>query len=417
MNNDTVISVENLSKRYLIGGPEKHNTLRDQIDDAIKHPFGIGKEKSTKQEFWALNDVSFEVKRGDVVGVIGRNGSGKSTLLKILSRIVEPTGGKVTLRGRVASLLEVGTGFNGDLTGRENVFLNGSILGMSQKEIASKFDEIVAFSGVEQFIDTPVKRYSSGMYVRLAFAVAAHLDSDILLVDEVLAVGDAEFQKKCLGKMKNLAEGGRTVLFVSHNSQAVKELCNGIIWLKNGVQNSNNIESVDVINDYLNLKQTQSSATFDFSNRTVRNFSSELMRLDKFTLTDIHRNPGNSYKQGDTVCFLLEFSSPANNDIHTCVTLRDALGNMTLQFSNLDNNKEFQVNNSKYKIEMSFDSSCLMPGSYSITLYLGDKYNKHDKIEDVTYLNILPVKHQYSRASIFQPSYWKFNKIKTEPAS
>jgi lipopolysaccharide transport system ATP-binding protein len=191
---------------------------------------------ASKEEFWALKDVSFEVKRGEVVGIIGRNGAGKSTLLKILSRITEPTEGRVTLRGRVASLLEVGTGFHPELTGRENIFLNGAILGMTKAEIKKKFDEIVAFAEVERFLDTPVKRYSSGMYVRLAFAVAAHLEPEILVVDEVLAVGDAEFQKKCLGKMKDVATGGRTVLFVSHNMLAVRSLCEKALVLNKGTK-------------------------------------------------------------------------------------------------------------------------------------------------------------------------------------
>ena len=190
--------------------------------------------QASKEEFWALKDVSFEVKRGEVVGIIGRNGAGESTLLKILSRITEPTEGRVTLKGRVASLLEVGTGFHPELTGRENIFLNGAILGMSKAEIRKKFDEIVAFAEVERFLDTPVKRYSSGMYVRLAFAVAAHLEPEILVVDEVLAVGDAEFQKKCLGKMKDVATGGRTVLFVSHNMTVIRSICPKTILLNNG---------------------------------------------------------------------------------------------------------------------------------------------------------------------------------------
>ena len=188
----------------------------------------------TSEEFWALKDVSFEVKRGDVVGIIGRNGAGKSTLLKVLSRITEPTSGRITIEGRVASLLEVGTGFHPELTGRENIFLNGAILGMSRLEIKSKFDEIVAFAEIEKFLDTPVKRYSSGMYVRLAFAVAAHLEPEILVVDEVLAVGDAQFQKKCLGKMQDVAKGGRTVLFVSHNMSAVLQLTTAGIVLDKG---------------------------------------------------------------------------------------------------------------------------------------------------------------------------------------
>src|SRR5262249_43592020 len=186
------------------------------------------------EEFWALKDVSFEVKRGEVVGIIGRNGAGKSTLLKVLSRVTEPSTGRVTIKGRVASLLEVGTGFHQELTGRENIYLNGAILGMTRAEIRRKFDEIVAFAEVEKFLDTPVKRYSSGMYVRLAFAVAAHLDPEILIVDEVLAVGDAEFQRKCLGKMGEVARGGRTVLFVSHNLPAVTNLCNDLITLAHG---------------------------------------------------------------------------------------------------------------------------------------------------------------------------------------
>ena len=199
------------------------------------NPFATSKaEDETTEEFWALKDVNFEIKKGDKVGIIGRNGAGKSTLLKVLSRITEPTTGKIHINGRIASLLEVGTGFHPELTGRENIFLNGAILGMSRAEIKAKFDEIVAFAEVEKFLDTPVKRYSSGMYVRLAFSVAAHLEPEILVVDEVLAVGDAEFQKKCLGKMGEVSEEGRTILFVSHNMEAILGLCNKAILLKNG---------------------------------------------------------------------------------------------------------------------------------------------------------------------------------------
>jgi lipopolysaccharide transport system ATP-binding protein len=233
---DTIIKVENLSKKYIIGhqqeGRSNYTALRDVISNGaksliqkIKHPTKSNNNKY--EEFWALDDVSFEIKRGEAVGIIGRNGAGKSTLLKILSRITEPTKGKVSIKGRVASLLEVGTGFHPELTGRENIYLNGAILGMSRLEIKKKFDEIVDFAEVEKFLDTPVKRYSSGMYVRLAFAVAAHLEPEILVVDEVLAVGDAAFQKKCLGKMGDVAEKeGRTVLFVSHQMAAILSLCN-----------------------------------------------------------------------------------------------------------------------------------------------------------------------------------------------
>ena len=240
---DAVIRVENLSKKYIIGHQkqERYTALRDVVSNGVKN-FAkglIGKRdkdsEDISEEFWALKDVSFEIKQGDRVGIIGRNGAGKSTLLKILSRITEPTSGKISIKGRVASLLEVGTGFHPELTGRENIYLNGAILGMDRVEIKKKFDEIVAFAEVEKFLDTPVKRYSSGMYVRLAFAVAAHLEPEILIVDEVLAVGDAAFQKKCLGKMEDVAEKeGRTVLFVSHNMGAVEKLCKNGVFLRQG---------------------------------------------------------------------------------------------------------------------------------------------------------------------------------------
>ena len=228
------ILAEALSKRYRIG--EMHGaygTMRESISAAV-HRIGRRQHGHSHEEIWALRDVSLEVQEGDVLGVIGRNGAGKSTLLKILTRITTPTSGHAEIHGRVGSLLEVGTGFHPELTGRENVFLNGSVLGMKKREIQTKFSEIVEFSGVERFIDTPVKRYSSGMSVRLAFAVAAHLEPEILLVDEVLSVGDAEFQRRCLGRMEDLSQSGRTVLFVSHQMQAVAQLCDRAIWLEQG---------------------------------------------------------------------------------------------------------------------------------------------------------------------------------------
>jgi len=229
------IHVSHLGKKYTIGGPqEKYRTFRDAIVNSAKAPLRRLSSSEPPQEFWALKDVSFDVEPGEVVGIIGRNGAGKSTLLKILSRITSPTEGTVDLYGRVGSLLEVGTGFHPELTGRENIFLSGSILGMKKREIEDRLDEIVKFSEIEKFLDTPAKRYSSGMYVRLAFAVAAHMDTEILLIDEVLAVGDAAFQKKCMGKMGEVAKEGRTVLFVSHNLTAIKTLCSRAILLKEG---------------------------------------------------------------------------------------------------------------------------------------------------------------------------------------
>ncbi|MGH6957444.1 MAG: ABC transporter ATP-binding protein [Caulobacteraceae bacterium] len=245
MGEDVVIRAEGLGKRYRLGAgaaPERYRTLREAVAQAPKamarralSRFGrAAAGPPSEPDFWALKDVGFEVRRGETLGVIGRNGAGKSTLLKILSRITDPTEGRVTIEGRVASLLEVGTGFHPELSGRENIFLNGAILGMRRAEIRKRFDEIVAFADVERFLDTPVKRYSSGMYVRLAFAVAAHLEPEILVVDEVLAVGDAEFQKKCLGRMNAVAESGRTVLFVSHNMGAVSSLCDRALLLEGG---------------------------------------------------------------------------------------------------------------------------------------------------------------------------------------
>jgi lipopolysaccharide transport system ATP-binding protein len=230
-----IIEVSGLSKRYRIGETLPYYTLRDEIVQTLTAPFRRrAASASGDNHIWALRDVSFTVKEGEVVGIIGRNGAGKSTLLTVLSRITEPTSGRITLGGTVASLLEVGTGFHPELTGRENVLLNGALLGMTRREIHSKFDEIVAFAEIEKFLDTPVKRYSSGMYVRLAFAVAAHLDPEILIVDEVLAVGDVAFQKKCLGKMGDVARGGRTILFVSHNMGAVQQLCTRALVLAEG---------------------------------------------------------------------------------------------------------------------------------------------------------------------------------------
>ena len=268
---DTVISAENLGKSYLVGHRvlRKDASLREMLArrgrEFGKKTLDLLKGRQVVQgdeieEFWALRDVSFEVSRGEVVGIVGRNGAGKSTLLKILSRITEPTEGRVRIRGRVASLLEVGTGFHPELTGRENVYLNGTILGMTRSEIQRKFDEIVAFAEIEQFIDTPVKRYSSGMYVRLAFAVAAHLESEILIIDEVLSVGDADFQRKCLGKVGDATRSGRTVLFVSHSMAAIGALCQKGIFLQNGrIQRAGDIRTVVDAYVWANRQKLQTS--------------------------------------------------------------------------------------------------------------------------------------------------------------
>ena len=296
---DTAIRVENLGKRYKLGAA-KSGSFREsmsklfQRNGSLSHPESNPipntpshpESNPTPKDFWALQDINFEIKRGEAVGIIGRNGAGKSTLLKILSRITEPTTGRYEIFGRVSSLLEVGTGFHPELTGRENVYLNGTILGMKRREVKAKFDEIVAFSGVEKFIDTPVKHYSSGMQVRLAFAVAAHLEPEILIIDEVLAVGDAEFQKKCLGKMEDVTGEGRTVLFVSHNMGAVSKLCSSGILLQTGRVELRSHDMSEVIKQY-----------FDRDNKTCvwevsdNQYDNEYFSVEKFGIYDGYGNP------------------------------------------------------------------------------------------------------------------------------
>ena len=296
MSNNTIIKVEGLSKHYLLNknATPKSDTLYGNFIEGLKNIKNITQKKET-QDFWALNDVSFEIQQGDRVGIIGRNGAGKSTLLKILSRITPPTKGRIEYSGRMASLLEVGTGFHGDLSGRENIYLNGSILGMTKHEIDRKFDEIVAFAEIEKFLDTPVKRYSSGMYVRLAFAVAANLESDILIVDEVLAVGDAAFQKKCLGKMNEVSKAdGRTILFVSHNMGQVASLCNTGILLNNGrVEEQGSINSI--INRYYNENSLNATVLFNFEDNSLKDLYVKSIsicnQLNLATLNFAHNEP------------------------------------------------------------------------------------------------------------------------------
>ena len=261
---DSVIDVEQLSKRYIIGHNMAHNDsgdgLKEVITKRVRNIFS-GTNKTAKEDFWALDDVSFSLENGDRLGIVGRNGAGKSTLLKLISRITEPTSGKIRIKGKVTSLLEIGTGFHPELSGRENIYLNGAVLGMNRAEIKKKFDSIVDFSEIEQFLDTPVKRYSSGMYVKLAFAVASHLESEIMIVDEVLAVGDAQFQKKCLGKLEDVGKSGRTILFVSHNISAVANLCNKGLYLNKG--KTEGIDSVSsVIEQYMG-NMSKNEAVFE----------------------------------------------------------------------------------------------------------------------------------------------------------
>jgi len=306
-----IIRVQDLSKLYFLGGPTAaYSTLRESLMNVARRPLGFLRRPAEPQTLWALKDVSFEVEPGDVVGIIGRNGAGKSTLLKILSRITEPTSGRVELYGRVASLLEVGTGFHPELTGRENIFLNGSILGMTRKEIEAKFDEIAAFAELEKFLDTPVKRYSSGMYVRLAFAVAAHLEPEVLIVDEILAVGDASFQKKCLGRMRDVASTGRTVLFVSHNMAAVSSLCSKamVLWEGKVEYPLGNVE--DAVQSYLTqVHQITKTKLADRNDRT----GDGRMRMKHFGSFDDDGNELEYLATGQDVEFRIYYSTVAPN--------------------------------------------------------------------------------------------------------
>ena len=281
----SIISIENLYKKYQLkhNANKSYSSLRDdlanktrQVFGWLKNPIGHSNQQAQAEDFWALNGINFEVRQGERLGIIGRNGAGKSTLLKVISRVVEPTKGRVTLRGRVSSLLEVGTGFHPELTGRENIYLNGAILGMSKVEIIKKFDEIVAFAGVEKFLDTPVKHYSSGMYVRLAFAVASSLEPEVLIIDEVLAVGDAQFQKKCLGKLDEVGKSGRTVIFVSHSMPTVASLCSRAILLDSGRVVKDGLASEVIMHYYTNGNALPSNV--DFSARRVGDTQVKLLK-------------------------------------------------------------------------------------------------------------------------------------------
>lgn len=302
-----IIKVENLSKQYIIGSArEPYSTFRESLVNAARVPLEAIKrqgKKNNHSRFWALNDINFAVTPGEVVGIIGRNGAGKSTLLKILSRITEPTQGRVELYGRVGSLLEVGTGFHPELTGRENIYLNGAILGMKREEITRKFDEIVDFAEIEDFLDTPVKRYSSGMYTRLAFAVAANLEPEVLIVDEVLSVGDAEFQKKCLGKMQSVSDSGRTVLFVSHNMTAVKTICQRGILLKKGKKIFDG-DSISAVDYYLQGGIDLSSTREWLENEMPGN---EKIKIRRASVYAQGKSVGEAILTSDNLVFEIEF--------------------------------------------------------------------------------------------------------------
>ncbi|MCP4309317.1 MAG: ATP-binding cassette domain-containing protein [bacterium] len=377
MSDDVVIRAEGLGKKYVIGHEERERyvALRDVLartakglwrktaDMARGRPIVIG---DRTEDFWALKDVSFEVRRGEVLGVIGRNGAGKSTLLKVLSRITEPTEGRVTIEGRVASLLEVGTGFHPELTGRENVYLNGAILGMTRAEIRRKFDEIVDFAGVEQFLDTPVKRYSSGMQVRLAFAVAAHLEPEILVVDEVLAVGDAEFQKKCLGKMEDVASHGRTVLFVSHNMAAVSALCTRGLLLKAGrSEMDSDVNSVSRC--YLRLLSTSSGVT-----DSLNNDRSDLV-VTRLEVVNFQGRRGTAINSGTRATIRLALSNISGSvipDVNVALGVKNASGQVIALIESRYLGRLMNIDTGEVLVEFCWPRVPFSAGSYSLSVRL-----------------------------------------------
>jgi lipopolysaccharide transport system ATP-binding protein len=373
------LRVSHLSKRYRIGGPqEPYHTFRDAITNTLRAPVNFFRKSQSEEGFWALKDVSFEMPQGEVLGIIGRNGAGKSTLLKVLSRITTPTEGTVELHGRVGSLLEVGTGFHPELTGRENIYLSGSILGMKRKEIDAKLDEIVRFSEIEKFLDTPVKRYSSGMYVRLGFAVAAHLEPEILLIDEVLAVGDAAFQKKCLGKMEDVAKEGRTVLFVSHNMNAIINLTRNCIWIDQGAIRLQGPSS-EVVPQYLDegYRKITTWRADRINTNPIQITAAEITTSSDFfdVAADLHINIHYSVRQ----------------ELHSSVIsaiIHAADGASILSTEDIDLNPElFELRKpGDYTVSVSIPGNWLSSGKYYLRLHSGQVYQAiYDNIEVLSF--------------------------------
>lgn len=383
----TVLQVENLSKRYQVSHqPKAHNTtFKEAIVNSAKSLIRRGHSSSQQEEFWALDHVSFEVQQGDRIAIIGRNGAGKSTLLKLLSRIMEPTRGRIAIWGRVASLLEVGTGFHPELTGRENIYLNGAILGMARTEIDRKFDEIVDFAEIEKFLDTPVKRYSSGMYVRLAFAVAAHLEPEILIVDEVLAVGDVQFQKKCLGKMQEVGQSGRTVLFVSHNMSTVESLCSRGLVLQSGRLQFDGTAQ-DAVQFYLD-------AAYDLANtmplhaRRDRSGNGKI-RAASFRILDSMGTEVPSMQSGKDYVFEIGYHSAVNYTLQNVVIsldIYDDRANRLLLFRSNFTNDNLSLLPGEGFMLCRVENLPLANGSYRFSIYISHAdVEELDSITDVS---------------------------------
>lgn len=383
---DIAMNVEGLGKKFKIG----HQVAGD-LRSSLMSKLGrvIGRSNNTTEDFWALKNISFEVKKGEAVGIIGRNGAGKSTLLKILSRITDPTSGRFKINGRVSSLLEVGTGFHPELTGRENVYLNGTILGMKRKEIRFKFDEIVSFSGVEKFIDTPVKHYSSGMKVRLAFSVAAHLEPEILIVDEVLAVGDAEFQRKCLGKMDDVSKNyGRTILFVSHDMPAVSNLCSRAILLNNGmIVDQGAVEKITM--KYLSSTNEQKGAILKLQQQ---NSAITFLSFTSFSIEPLtrQRRYSNDLLVGSSSGFRITMRNATNKkyNLYFAITIVNNRGYKVFTLDNLYTNKPLEVGPDKNTVECIVEEIQLLPDTYFVNLWCSDGYETFQNLEKVYTFNV-----------------------------
>ena len=388
---ETVLKAKELSKRYRLGARERQTTLVGRVRDTLLYPIDnfrrlVARKRFTEEEdesvLWALRDVTFSVKEGEVLGIIGHNGAGKSSLLKILSRITPPTSGSVMLNGRVSSLLEVGTGFHDDLTGRDNVFMNGTILGMTHKEVAAKFDEIVAFSGVERHIDTPIKFYSSGMKVRLAFAVAAHLDPEILIIDEVLAVGDLAFQQKCLGKMNEVAQSGRTVLFVSHNMVAVEGLCNRCILMEHGRIVFDGSVS-EGIGRYRSANMTQ-AATTDLADRTDRDGEGGV----RFTAIRVNEDRP-VYTCKPLILDIDYVATQITDGLRIAVKFSRSYREIVMTLASEQQGRMLAAKPGRHTLRVELPNLTLMPGDYLIDLWAGSTGAQEDRIFNATKITIL----------------------------
>lgn len=381
MSDDLVISTKGLGKRYRLGELQAYKTLRDGMTQAMRKSFTRFARRRARapgapkghEHIWAIKDISLEIRRGEAVGIIGGNGAGKSTLLKILSRITEPTEGSGLVKGRVGSLLEVGTGFHPELTGRENIFLNGAILGMPRTEIRRQFDAIVAFAEVERFVDTPVKHYSSGMYMRLAFAVAAHLEPDILMVDEVLAVGDVAFQKKCLGRMNEVAGAGRTVLFVSHNMAAVSDLCGRCVRLADGRVVADGTPAT-VVPQYM-AQKAEEGGSVDLRGWNKDRLGEGPMRVVYLCTKDADGEIRQTFEYGEPIVFGLRIEGEAPEGCILGVSIYDALGRFVLQLANTDDRCTLAWAGASVAIEVRLPSTVFNDGTYYVSVWLGDKFS------------------------------------------